>query len=283
MLRGLRAGAVRWRANRRMVMFRNSRPWSVLPPDDDGDGEIDDRDFVPDTSISPYDLICSLHSNIRYDDGRTGTSHGTGFLVGPQLLVTAAHNVRGNTSGALWRAVDFTISPGRFESYSPAPSQEVPDHAAMTSPRWTDTGPWDDDVAVIKLPGPFYPATRSFFRLLDGTTSAAGRAAMIAGYPATLLNNDQSVAQELGGLYMYAAGRKIGAEAARRLFYKIDTTAGQSGAPVMLMNGEFPSLEVVGLHNKGVVAGHNIYPQAATHNSAVRFTASQIEWIKGFL
>lgn len=247
---------------------------SVHPDDSDGDGFSEDRDRIKDTSASPYRMICSLFINIIKADGSMDWRIGTGFLIGPQLVVTAAHNCYHPEK---WVARDLMITPGRNgQDVAMARSQTVANNPDFCLPGWRDSFDWDNDVAILRVPHPFFPSGSGFFAL--SSTVAEGKSIEIAGYPDEI---ESAPHLHAGGIVPYSARDIVTSTMERRLFYPIDTSGGESGAPVIAVSPGSERPVAVGIHNLGIELFPR-YPMTATHNSAVRFSQPILKWIDKF-
>lgn len=196
----------------------------------------DDQFLVADTTINPYRKIVSLLS--IFD---SGVLNGTGVMIAPDLVLTAAHNIYSVGLGQ-W-SQEVIVTPAQNDGEAPygtylgsrlfmfkAYQNEVNDSV------------YSYDLAVIQLSEPvdsqvgFLPVSREF---------AAGTQIQIAGYPTF-------TASKIG--FMYAMWGGISSLNGTLINYKIDTESGQSGSPVLNEKNE-----IVGIHIKGFVDKNGDY------------------------
>ncbi len=206
----------------------------------------DDRRRISDTSKPPFQAICYL--SIVTDRGKT--IRGTGWLAGPQLVVTAGHCVYRRDEGQFVRSI--TVSPGLNASTSQAPPQKVARSASRnpfrTIRKYADPSTAasripDYDFGAILLDRPF-PGIGYFGYDAYSDGQLDGLVVNVVGYPG-----------ERNPPTMWGHALPMLAPSARRLIYQIDTTPGQSGSEVYDFvpgQGDEPDqFVVVGIHNSG--------------------------------
>jgi V8-like Glu-specific endopeptidase len=215
----------------------------------------DDRVRVDDTTLFPWRLVCSL--NITAADGTRWI--GTGWIAGPNTVVTAGHCVYIHSHGGWVRQVE--VIPGRdgaSRPFSPAVSTSF---RSVTG--WTQGRQMTHDYGAILLRPIDSLASLGNFGVaaLDAQT-LSGEVVNLSGYP-----GDKPVGTQ------WFHSREIETVEARRLTYKIDTIGGQSGAPIWRKQGE--NRHVVGIHTNG----------DRTRNSGTRITLPVFNniqtWING--
>lgn len=218
-------------------------PDAAEQPDDGGPsakvivGPDDDRLRIKDTRQFPWRCHCSLA--IRYTDGRS--DEGTGFLIGRRTVLTAGHCVFSHAHGGAAAAI--RVTPGRDGDTEPFGSVGAIGFDSVDG--WTQTQHPNPafDYGVLFLPPDFIPpafGALSCEALPDASLS--GLEAVIAGYPV-----------EKRGALCWNGG-PINQVAPRFLGYPIDTTPGQSGAPVWTARNR--QARVVGIHIKGIEGGN---------------------------
>lgn len=209
----------------------------------------DDRVRVTNTQDYPYRCICSLLITAQ-----NGSMYvGTGWLVGPRLVLTAGHCVYMADEGG-W-ASQIEVIPGRDGTERPFGSVVATDLRSVTG--WTVDGNRDFDYGAILLPegrrygdelGWFGYAVRmdDYFQGIDLN---------LAGYP-----GDGGPTANDGT--MWQDHRRVKEVNERQITYEIDTYGGQSGSPVweMIANGDRMGLAI---HTWGT----------STSNGATRITS----------
>lgn len=234
---------------------------SVLPtePSAETNGLIgtEDRRTKVSPTQAPYNGIALL----RFDyDGGTSGHVGTGFLVSPNVIVTAAHNIKSLQD--LWaKNIRVTIG-GKSYAYK----------SSAVSTAWTNNGHLKkDDYGVIVLAEKVTGATIFTLSSANPGTSTY----TVAGY---------SFSNGSIGLYKHSGKISIATDSAGcSVFnYLIDAIPGQSGAPI------YNSSNVAyGLHayDKGGTevpydpSSHTNYRENCTTNIGVRFTSSIISFV----
>lgn len=176
----------------------------------------DDRVQIGNTDSYPW----RVHASLRITAADDSIWVGTGWFVGPKLLVTAGHVVYIKNSGVPGRdgwVKRMVVMPGRNAS-------ELPFGSTTTSRFWTVTG-WADngdgeyDYGAIELDEPLGDETGWFG--FGNWSDLDGIRGNISGYPA----------DKPAGTQWYA-GRTIDSATARKVYYDIDTAGGQSGSAV---------------------------------------------------
>lgn len=204
----------------------------------------DDRTQISDTTVYPLRCIASLR--ITAQDG-TGWI-GTGWLVGPRLLLTAGHCVYMSDHGGWVQQME--VIPGRQGDTFPYQSCIATEFRSVHG--WIDDGKSEFDYGAILLPeanrygdqlGWFGFQVRSDDDLNNLTVN-------ISGYPG----------DKPSGTQWYLSG-PIKNVSDRNFTYDIDTAGGQSGAPVWVYQNDGSRLGV-GVHTNGAMGG----------NSATRIT-----------
>jgi V8-like Glu-specific endopeptidase len=220
----------------------------------------DERVRVLDTELNPWRMICSLEIQSKF-----GQWVGTGWLAGPRTVITAGHCVHDPQMGG-W-AERIVVRAGRSAERQP--------FGAITCKRFSTTDRWfhgaapDFDYAAIHL-GDEGPAltdrTGWFATVVHNDAALLAQRVNVSGYPG-----------DKGGDTQWFHAKQIVYATEHRIFYDVDTMAGQSGAPVWLDTDDGP--RVVGVHAYGV-GGTVVNIEA---NSAPRITAAVLDRIREWL
>ncbi len=217
---------------------------------------VDSRIMVTDTSTIPWRCIC--HLEVEYEFGPVG--FGTGFLIGPKTVLTAAHVLvnlpRSDPTERRRTARQIRVIPGRSGTIAPYGYFEskfadckIPDQWLRDGGSQPD-GAWD--FAVIPIPDDY--ETRGsptaerlgYFGLKCFTEDEVAKAKMLfvnnAGYP-------YEADKPYGSLW-YNAGRVRTMEKTY-VEYMVDTEGGQSGSPVYCYDEEKNQRYVIAVHTTG--------------------------------
>jgi V8-like Glu-specific endopeptidase len=174
----------------------------------------DERQNVTETTNLPWSAICHLETEY-------GT--GTGFLISPRFVLTAAHVLYPPRGHRPVRSV--RVMPGRTQREPVAHMRVSSDY--YISPNWRpDENNPRFDYGVIALPDDGFKSFGSFgLKVLNDSALLEFRKRSVvftvAGYPTD---------KPYGSLWMGKGQlREFGKEA---IAYQVDTQRGQSGAPV---------------------------------------------------
>ena len=195
---------------------------------------------------------------------RVGSGGGTGFLVGPDLVLTSHHVVvdviNGQTprsdvqcvfdhhvgdDGRVHEGVAFELASGDGWLVEASPPSEVEEQVHPTRPPTTG----ELDYALIRLAEPAGRSTsldgrtRGWLRLLDPTPELTPDLPLLIvqhprGLPLKLAMADKGVGAVIGG--------------GTRVTYEVNTERGSSGSPCLTFD-----LQLVALHQSGH-AEHNV-------------------------
>ena len=238
----------------------------------------ENRTRILETGVQPYAAICSIEIS------ENGSSKGfaTGFLIAPNRVVTAAHNLRDFNIFA----DKVRITPGRTaarEPNGPSGTKSVNRSGFRFFPGWTTERRQDQDVALILLEDPF-PADHATLPLrVIEPAMLAGRTGEIAGFPTCVGNgcetgesNDLAFPER--GKVMFRHRQSIAAAANGLVYYPVDTWNGQSGAPLLV--GEGDAAHVVAVHTQGRKFD-SADALLRLHNGGVRLTNEMIGFLSG--
>lgn len=208
-----------------------------------------------DLNYVPYSAI----GQIRAQYARGVTLVGTGFLVAPGLVVTAAHVLDSPTYGP---APLITFVPGCTAGgeHPLAVAQTVDRSSYRVSSRWQrGSRAIAADFGVIALPITSWQCGSLVLRAIEPefftrNINAGTSRFILAGYPVE--KRDQ---QWLGRGSFWSAVKS-------RLDHLIDTSPGQSGAPIVAVVADGQSSEkipmVVGIHSRSAAGDRFAYNQA---------------------
>jgi V8-like Glu-specific endopeptidase len=240
--------------------------YEVLPPRDD-------RVRVVDTRADPFRYVCKLE--MTFVDPKTrGPRHfiGTGTLVGPSKVLTAAHCIFDRDHGFGWaqriRVVPGKNGPGRSRREEPfgfalSRRLNVPDEwRSATSKRAAML----HDFGIITLDRPIGRRVGWWKRIGHKPDMFLRRHRVnTAGYPG-----------DKGGNHQYRVYDRIVRVHPRRLEYVHDTFGGQSGSPIWVRWTQFR--KIVGIHTT-----QDDPLTAVRANTGVRVTPSVLAYIRRWL
>ena len=213
----------------------------------------DNRTRILDTQMSPWRMICAIRA-------RWGSRLmiGTGCLIGEDTVLTAGHVVYASEFRQFAQHIEVIPGlsiervRGELRPYGAAVARAVYAHdnwKSAFSPRF--------DVAVIRLDQPLGKST-GWFGLASRPPEELMEAwAHVTGYPGEMKEERPPGAladlapQIASQLWHHAA--PVESLENGRLFYKTDTTRGQSGAPIYMLSdaGQYATPTVVGVHAYG--------------------------------
>jgi V8-like Glu-specific endopeptidase len=233
----------------------------------------DERVRILDTHLMPWCMICNLRI-----EGPRGAAVGTGWLVGPRTVLTAGHCVYHATIGG-W-AQRIVVTPGLNRQEAKHGSATARQFSALEA--WTKDDPAmtleqkaDVDIGVIHLDdadplgdrlGWFGLAVRPDADLLD-------RHVHVAGYPGEPARGF--------GREMWAHRSKVLATTPLRVYYDVDTTPGQSGAPGFMIESDATAPIAIAVHAYGT--GGTPDRLGVIANSAPRITRDLFETIQRWI
>jgi V8-like Glu-specific endopeptidase len=217
---------------------------------------VDNRVMVTDTALTPWRCIC--HLEVEWDYGPVG--FGTGFLIGPRAVVTAAHVISRPDKRRYARKI--RVIPGRNGTTAPYGYFTTDFAQCRVPPEWT--GRPDaaaHDYAVILAKKPDARDKSSDFRtegmptgqrlgyfglkcITDAEKDTKANMLFVnnAGYP-------YEATKPYGSLW-YNAGR-VREVQQEFIEYMVDTEGGQSGSPVYYFDEEKSQRYVIAVHTTG--------------------------------
>ena len=213
---------------------------------------VDSRVRVTDTSAIPWRCIC--HIEVEYEAGPIG--FGTGFLIGPKSVLTAAHVICDPAKKR--KARRLRIMPGRNGNTAPYGYFVADFKDCLVTAQWLKNGSSVDgsgacDYAVITIPKDFKTEETPTAERLGyfglkcfSDDEVAKKANMLlvnnAGYPYE--------ADKPYGTLWYNAGRVRTVEKTY-VEYMVDTEGGQSGSPIYFFDEETNQRFVIAVHTTG--------------------------------
>lgn len=212
----------------------------------------DDRVQIVDTNRYPWCCICALRILAR--DGTRW--RGTGWLAGPGTVITAGHVVYMHEQGGWVQSIEVLAGSNGSQKFSALATKATTFHSANG---WLTNGDPEQDYGAITLPTAA-PLGRNcgYFRYASLSTSVLDDLPVnLAGYPA-----------DKPPMTQWFHTRRIKRVNTHTFAYDIDTSGGQSGAPVWCVSDG--RRYVVGIHTNGSEGG----------NFATRITSTVAEQIK---
>jgi V8-like Glu-specific endopeptidase len=228
----------------------------------------DDRVLIEDTTAFPNRAIGLLNFDqpIESEFPFTAQVFCTAWLVAPDTIVTAAHCVHLAGAGSVGWSSEGTFYPGFDGRTAPFGSCRVtrwilPEPHYRTDDERFDYGAAKLDCNVGDVVGWLG------FRAPSG--SLDGLKAEVRGYP-----GDK-------GHALWGDSDPISAATARQVFYRADTSPGQSGSPVLEIDRRQAPCRgacVFAIHAQGAHLGTN--GRHAANNHGVRITAPVVAFIR---
>lgn len=167
----------------------------------------DNRVRVTNTTVFPWRAVAL----ITFTGGRC-----TGWFYGPDVVATAGHCVHSGGAGGSW-VTNVRVYPGRNGNVSPFGSCTAKRLYSVTG--WVNAKDEKYDYGVVKL-NCTAGNTVGWLGAWWQSASLNGISQTVTGYP-----GDKPLTQ-------WRATGTVAATQTRQVFYKNDTVAGQSGAPV---------------------------------------------------
>lgn len=207
----------------------------------------DSRERVQNTNPFPYRAVC--HLVVTY---ASGPGFATGFLIDPGVVVTAAHVLWHPQAG---KAEKVLVVPARQQAgYRVSQMAFSQDGQLKTCADWGQPAfePWFDYAAILLADHQkFRPfGVLSYAALNTGQIDnliSQGYQCGISGYPAKVRGDDAPM-----GSQWWAKGA-LKERGDRTLRHVVDTSEGQSGAPLYIQDGG--RYWAIGIHSKEAESG----------------------------
>jgi V8-like Glu-specific endopeptidase len=194
----------------------------------------DERTQVLNTTSAPWSANCQLVITIAGNQ----QAIGTGWLMGPRLVVTAGHCVHEGMDGNFFESVE--VIPGMNGPARPYGSQAALQGKLRASDGWRTSGTLALDYGAILLDSEFQSPTGTspgqFAVDVLSDAQLTGIELFLSGYPADKTFGTQ-----------WTDAEPISGVLTGRLKYMIDTFGGHSGSAVVPVGGS----AAVGIHNYG--------------------------------
>lgn len=204
---------------------------------------------VADTTPSPFRWVCRIRVQMA-----KGHSYGTGILVSPWHVLTAAHVIYPPQEP--YATTDIEVGPG----YSARSKPRLRANGWAVDPRWNvrNCMTAGADLGLIRLAQPVSPAV-GFWKLTQFPPgSLTGRAFLLAGYPSRPSDRDATVLFRSNGVIRgsvvlqsctasTAEGRLLPtlSEASQLMGHDAPSEGSMSGGPICLADGGIPKLVAV--------------------------------------
>lgn len=213
----------------------------------------DNRTRILDTQMAPWRMICAIRA-------RWGSRLmiGTGCLIGEDTVLTAGHVVYAREFQQFAQHIE--VIPGlniERQRGEQRPYGAAVSRAVFAHDNWKSSFSPKFDVAVIKLDKSLGQATGWFGLASRNRDDLLETWAHVTGYPGEMKEERapgalaDTAPQIAAQLWHHAA--PVDAIDNGRMFYKTDTTPGQSGAPIYVLPeaGNYATPTVVGVHAYG--------------------------------
>ena len=164
---------------------------------------------------------------------------GSGIMINHSHVLTAGHNLFSSKNGRIPDEVKFY--PGRQGGYTPwcMTGKKFKVHR-----KYYDSENYDYDISVLVLEEQIGHQTGwSRLAVFDDNRLLEGLSINITGYPYHKFELDQP--------YMYTMNGSVMIAHQNRFYYDVDTSPGQSGSGVYVINTESEIIDCLGIHTTG--------------------------------
>ncbi len=223
---------------------------------------------VANTQVMPHSATCQIR---RPDGSAEGALHGSGFFIGPRLILTAAHVVDGQR--------ELIVVPGKNGGGTGLATEPFGRFTVTTFRKHGSYGTngSDYDMALIQVPAANAVGSGRYFDLVEELNQSRPEGVVVSGYAARWYANDlieHFVNETIDPNRQHMMGGYIRELPTDETFsYNIQTLGGTSGSPVYWIEdiSGGPQAHLVGVH----VAAHD-----STTNLGCRVTAGKLTWIR---
>jgi V8-like Glu-specific endopeptidase/N-acetyl-anhydromuramyl-L-alanine amidase AmpD len=223
---------------------------------------------VSNTQVMPHSATCQIR---RPDGSVEGALHGSGFFIGPRLIMTAAHVVDGQSQ--------LIVVPGKNGGGTGSATEPFGRFTVTTFRKHGSYGTngSDYDMALIQVPAANSVGSGRYFDRVEELTQSRPEGVVVGGYAARWYANDlieHFVNETIDPNRQHMMGGYILELPTDETFsYNIQTLGGTSGSPVYWIEDTSagPQAHLVGVH----VAAHD-----STTNLGCRVTAGKLTWIR---
>jgi glutamyl endopeptidase len=229
---------------------------------------------VPVADGTTYPARATVHIAFKKTKG-ADTSGCTGFFVGPDTVVTAAHCVHDRDLGGFFEVPSYRLYPGRNGASIPFACLRgvtVRARSLWTNATWMNSEDERYDYAVIKTSCSIGERVGWYGYINTQSVSQTGQTVTTQGYPGDKPFATQWLSADCADGPAPSVHCTIVGTEARQLFYRNDTYYGQSGSPVYRMAASCQPCAVAihtsGLHAPGLHLAAN---HGARIDSAVTF------------
>jgi V8-like Glu-specific endopeptidase len=230
----------------------------------------DQRKLVARTELDPFRYVCQV---IGTRSGQTRKKAGTGFVIDPQTVLTAAHNLwLGECNTCESNRVDtLVVYPGLNGNRSSYETLACEVNRSVAHPNYVSSRDSRFDFALLHL---YQPLPIGFGKLpiiAVNPSDLRNHLAMITGYPFKEPRSSTAPAMPQCNQY-YDVGVLV--PHGGLIKYFADTTEGQSGSPVIVITKDQDEREIwtgVAVHIEG---------SASTGNKAAPITPCIYDFIR---
>lgn len=219
----------------------------------------DNRHKIKHPEVWPFSATC--FAVFIWPDG--SREFGTAFMVGPRTAVTSGHCGYQTKRGG--KVISMRLFPGKNGLSNPYGMANVTN--VYTEGTWNLEGQTKNDYAILRLDTNIGDYSGWYgLESTPGKEYYKGTVVHVPGFPGEFVTNNALSAN------MYNKEGKITACITKVLTYNMDTTSGQSGAPIYRDDNQY----VIGIHSRPSSTYSN-------RNEGFRLTSYMVNWVRSFL